>query len=107
MSSPVAAAADQSASTRLYRSIWRWHFYAGIVVVPFLVVMALTGLVMLYGNSIETFLGAKYQVASDGEHATLMEQSQTALAAVPGSSLQLVVNPATRDRAPMFVVDAD
>jgi len=27
----------------LYRVIWRWHFYAGLLVLPFLIMMAITG----------------------------------------------------------------
>ena len=27
----------------LYRTIWRWHFYAGLFVGPFILVAALTG----------------------------------------------------------------
>lgn len=107
MSTSLVAASDQSVSTRLYRSVWRWHFYAGIVVVPFLIVMALTGLVMLYGNSIETFLGAKHHVAPDGARASLAEQSAAAVSAVPGGVLKLVVNPPSPDRATVFIVDAD
>ncbi|GAA4134946.1 PepSY domain-containing protein [Aminobacter aganoensis] len=98
---------DQTVSTRLYRSIWRWHFYAGIVVIPFLIVSALTGMIMLYGNSIETFLGAKHYVAPDGERASLVEQGEAAISAIPGSSLKLLVNPASSDRASVFIVDAD
>lgn len=107
MSAIAATAPDQQVSTRLYRSVWRWHFYAGLVVVPFLLVSALTGLVMLYGNSIETFLGAKHYVAPGGERASLVDQSAAAVAAVPGSSLKLLVSPASDARATVFVVDAD
>jgi uncharacterized iron-regulated membrane protein len=32
-----------SASSSLYRTVWRWHFYAGLLVLPFLVMMAITG----------------------------------------------------------------
>ena len=28
----------------LYRTIWRWHFYAGLYVIPFLLMLATTGL---------------------------------------------------------------
>ncbi len=28
---------------RLYRVIWRWHFYAGLIVAPILLVAAITG----------------------------------------------------------------
>jgi len=27
----------------LYRTIWRWHFYAGLIVLPFLLWLAITG----------------------------------------------------------------
>jgi uncharacterized iron-regulated membrane protein len=101
------AEAEQSVSTRLYRSVWRWHFYAGLVVVPFLIVLALSGLIMLYGNSVETFLGAKHYVASGGDRATLADQSQAAVDAVPGNHLKLVVNPASPERATVFIVDSD
>lgn len=107
MSLASATANEQQVSMRLYRAIWRWHFYAGIVVIPFLIIMALTGLVMVYGNSVETFLGSKHYVSPEGQRASLVDQAKVATEAVPGSSLKLVVNPSTPDRANVFVVDAD
>jgi uncharacterized iron-regulated membrane protein len=106
MSVSTPTLAGRQVATRLYRSVWRWHFYAGLVVVPFLIVLSLTGIVMLYGNSIETFLGAKYYVAPGGARASLTEQSRAALAAIQGSSLKLVVNPASPDRATVFVLNS-
>ncbi|MBM6551551.1 PepSY-associated TM helix domain-containing protein [Marinomonas ostreistagni] len=41
-----------------YRSVWRWHFFAGLYVVPFLVMLALTGLVMIFDPIIERALHA-------------------------------------------------
>ena len=32
----------------LYRTIWRWHFYAGAFVVPMVLVLALTGSIYLF-----------------------------------------------------------
>lgn len=29
-------------------SVWRWHFYAGLYSIPFLIMLAITGLMMLY-----------------------------------------------------------
>jgi uncharacterized iron-regulated membrane protein len=29
----------------LYRTIWRWHFYAGLLVVPMVLLLAFTGTV--------------------------------------------------------------
>ncbi|MFA6153264.1 PepSY-associated TM helix domain-containing protein [Mesorhizobium sp.] len=103
-SATLAAAPDALAGTRLYRAIWRWHFYAGLYVIPFLLMLACTGLIMVYGNSIETFLGAKHHVAPGGERASYVEQSQAAIAAIPGGSLKLMVVPKEPDRATVFIV---
>lgn len=34
-------AADRAAS--FYRAVWRWHFYAGLMTLPFLILLAVTG----------------------------------------------------------------
>ena len=36
-----------------YFLAWRWHFYAGLFVVPFMIMLSLTGLVMLFDDEIE------------------------------------------------------
>lgn len=103
----LAAQPDALVSTRLYRAIWRWHFYAGLYVIPFLLVLACTGLIMVYGNSVETFLGAKHYVAPDGERASYEAQSQAAIAAIPGGALKLMVVPKEDDRATIFIVNGN
>lgn len=37
----------------LYRAVWRWHFYAGLLVVPAIVILALTGAVYLFKPQID------------------------------------------------------
>jgi uncharacterized iron-regulated membrane protein len=91
----------------LYRAIWRWHFYAGLIVVPFLLVFAVTGLVMIYGNSIETMLGQKHHVAPNGERLSIVAQAAAAQASIPGGTTRLYVRPAEADRAGVFLVNAD
>ncbi|MBU1345640.1 MAG: PepSY domain-containing protein [Alphaproteobacteria bacterium] len=36
-----------------YRTVWRWHFYAGLLVLPILMLMALTGGIYLFRAEIE------------------------------------------------------
>ena len=36
-----------------YRAVWRWHFYAGFLVLPFLMLMALTGGLYLFKAEID------------------------------------------------------
>lgn len=47
------------ASANLYRAIWRWHFYAGICVLPFVLVLALSGLAMLASEPLDRYLHAE------------------------------------------------
>jgi uncharacterized iron-regulated membrane protein len=39
-------------TSALYRRVWRWHFYAGLICLPFLALMALTGALYLYQEPI-------------------------------------------------------
>jgi uncharacterized iron-regulated membrane protein len=39
-----------------YRAVWRWHFYAGLLVMPFLMLMALTGGIYLFKDEIDAAL---------------------------------------------------
>lgn len=37
----------------VYQSVWRWHFYAGIIFAPFLIILAFSGAVYLFKPQIE------------------------------------------------------
>ncbi len=36
----------------IYRAVWRWHFYAGLIVIPFLISLAVTGGLYLFKDEI-------------------------------------------------------
>lgn len=40
----------------IYQSMWRWHFYAGIIFAPFLIILAFSGGVYLFKPQIEGYL---------------------------------------------------
>jgi len=40
----------------LYRAVWRWHFYAGLYVIPFLLLLALSGMGMLLSKPLDRYL---------------------------------------------------
>ncbi len=97
----------RAASSAFYRAAWRWHFYAGLYVIPFLVMLAITGLIMVYGNSIETPLGQKHFVMGAGDPQSVVAQAKAAEASVTGGKVTMYVAPRTPDRASLFMVDAD
>ncbi|GHE81841.1 membrane protein [Thalassotalea profundi] len=39
-----------------YSSVWRWHFYTGLFVIPFLLILSLSGLLMLITKPVENWL---------------------------------------------------
>lgn len=39
-----------------YQTVWRWHFYAGIIFAPFLIILAFSGGVYLFKPQIESML---------------------------------------------------
>ena len=46
--------ADRTQVKSRYFMVWRWHFYAGLYVIPFMIMLSLTGLVMLFDDEIES-----------------------------------------------------
>jgi uncharacterized iron-regulated membrane protein len=68
----------------LYRVIWRWHFYAGMIVAPTLIVVAATGALYIFKDELEAVIypGVTY-VEPAAERASFEEQKAAALAATP------------------------
>ncbi|MDO6654322.1 PepSY domain-containing protein [Anaerobacillus sp. 1_MG-2023] len=46
----------QKKKASFYQTVWRWHFYAGIIFAPFLLILAFSGGVYLFKPQIETML---------------------------------------------------
>ncbi|WP_127754292.1 PepSY domain-containing protein [Devosia sp. 1566] len=105
--SSEGAQANSRASSRLYRAVWRWHFYAGLVVVPFFILLACTGMIMLYGNSVETMLGPRHLVEAPTAAAPLVEQAATAAASIPGGRITMFVQAPETNLANKFMVSAE
>ena len=56
MSSATKSEEKHEQGRRLYRAVWRWHFYAGIFCIPFVVWLACTGSIYLFKPQIERWL---------------------------------------------------
>lgn len=41
---------------RFYRTVWRWHFYAGLFVIPFMLVLASTGIIYLFKPQLDSLM---------------------------------------------------
>ncbi len=79
----------------LYTRVWRWHFYAGLVCLPFLAMMALTGGLYLFKEPIESLVYADLRLVDPASGATLDPEALVAKAqaAEPGESTRFVPPP--------------
>ena len=87
-----------------YRLVWRWHFYAGLVVAPFLVILALTGLLIAHGEGLDNWRLPPPAPAAAGASAALSLQLQAAAQAAPGSRVDTVLVPATPEEPVAFML---
>lgn len=47
------ATTERQAASSLYRRVWRWHFFAGLLCLPFIFSLALTGAIYLFNKQID------------------------------------------------------
>ncbi|MCR9085826.1 MAG: PepSY domain-containing protein [Rhodobacteraceae bacterium] len=104
----VAELDDTQASSldkKLYFAAWRWHFYAGLFVLPFFAILAITGMAMLWIAWIDGRDGERTVVTPLEAPLAVSAQAEAALATVPDSTLVQYVAPRAPDLAAIFRVD--
>ena len=100
---------DKVTSTGLdHRTVWRWHFYAGLFCIPFVLWLAITGTIFLFHPQIQQWLDRPFDhLSTSGPEATVNAQVQTALATIPGSSLRAYQLPSTPHTPAQILIDKD
>lgn len=80
--------------TSFWRTVWRTHFYAGIFAMPVLVLLAVTGLVILYTDPINDLqFGDLQRVEVGGSTVSLDEQRAAVQASYPDWGIESVTPP--------------
>ncbi|HEY8064314.1 MAG TPA: PepSY domain-containing protein [Methylosinus sp.] len=91
-----------SVRSAAYRTVWRWHFYAGLFCLPFVLVLSLSGAVYLFKPQLDAWLDRPYDhLALAGAPQSLDAQVAAAQAALPDArltSLELRADPADAAR---------
>jgi uncharacterized iron-regulated membrane protein len=89
----------------IYRAFWRWHFYAGLLVLPVLMLMALTGGLYLFKDDLTAVIHRPLVVVA--ERSTEASPVAWIAAAETGANgkAQQVVVPARGDRSVQVAVD--
>ncbi|WP_034343008.1 PepSY-associated TM helix domain-containing protein [Deinococcus misasensis] len=94
--------------TRWYTLIWRWHFYAGVYVVPFMLMLALTGLVILFQPQIEHLQYKNLlSVAPQGQESTPEQQLRTVQQTYPKAEITRYKAPTGPETSAQFSLQQD
>ncbi|MGF9964884.1 PepSY-associated TM helix domain-containing protein [Bacillus rhizoplanae] len=83
-----AAQLEVSKAQSLYRAVWRWHFYAGIIFAPFVILLTITGIIYLFKPQIENIIYKDYYyVQAAKEKLTTAEQIEAVKKTYPDASI--------------------
>jgi uncharacterized iron-regulated membrane protein len=77
--------AVMDARSALYRTLWRWHFYAALFVIPFILILSLTGAIYLFKPQTDRWEERAYQGLSIANAVSPDAQLDAAIAAFPGA----------------------
>ncbi len=92
----------------LYRAVWRWHFYAGLLVIPFMIMLSITGGLYLFKDELNSAFYKSY-LEVDARETPALPPSQlvaAALAAVPGQA-KAYIPPSDADASAIVTVKTD
>ncbi|MBX2855464.1 MAG: PepSY domain-containing protein, partial [Rhodobacteraceae bacterium] len=109
MSDSTVADASAVSDHGLYRAVWRWHFYAGLFVLPFLILLAVTGAIYLLKDEINDFLHPELRLVQPAQTAPLPAADivARALEAAPGELKGYAPSPAPDRSAQVKIVTAE
>ncbi|MEY8800146.1 PepSY-associated TM helix domain-containing protein [Leisingera sp. XS_AS12] len=87
-------------NSALYRAIWRWHFIAGLVVLPFILLLAVTGAIYLFKDEINDTAHRNLRFVEPADSITLTPSQITkaAIASHPGE-VKAYTAPSAKDRS--------
>ncbi|MCW1248127.1 PepSY domain-containing protein [Pseudomonas sp. SAICEU22] len=88
-----------------YNLAWRWHFYAGLFVAPFMVMLALTGIIYLFKPQLDPLMYGDLLNVPPSHHALaaddLLKQVRQAY---PEGQVKQYLPPVNAERSAQFVV---
>jgi len=103
-----AASARSGPVSSLYRAVWRWHFYAGLLILPFLITLSITGAIYLFREEVDQLVHADFMTVTPVAEQRLApsEIIAAALAAEPGRAVKYT-DPATDTRSAEVTVQPE
>jgi uncharacterized iron-regulated membrane protein len=103
-------AASAHSASDLYRAVWRWHFYAGLLVLPFMIILAVTGALYLFRDELDAIVHAdlkQVEAQANAGKAPPSAMVAAALAAYPGTAVKFTDPASPTSSAEITVSTAD
>jgi len=91
-------------ASQVYRAFWRWHFYAGFLILPVLMLMALTGGLYLFKDEIDSVVYRPLQTVEARAGATLPSAWVASAERGLGGKVIQLTRPAAPDSSAKLVV---
>ncbi|MNF48483.1 PepSY-associated TM helix [compost metagenome] len=89
-----------------YNLAWRWHFYAGLFVAPFMVLLALTGIIYLFKPQLDPLMYSDLMTVPAGHHSLSADELlQRAQVAYPQGQVSQYLPAVNAERSAQFVVN--
>ncbi|HEU0134336.1 MAG TPA: PepSY domain-containing protein, partial [Allosphingosinicella sp.] len=89
----------------LYRTVWRWHFYAGLFVLPFILLLSVSGSIYLFKPQIDRWEERSYRGLGTEGAVPADRQLEAALGANPGARFNQYRLPEQRGDAAMVQLE--
>ena len=91
-----------------YNLAWRWHFYAGLFVIPFMIMLAVTGSIYLFKPQLDNLLYSDLLSVQPGPQVLNADQQLDRLRQVyPQAVVSQYLPPVAVDRSVQFVATLD
>ncbi|KZD04535.1 MULTISPECIES: PepSY-associated TM helix domain-containing protein [Thalassospira] len=92
-------------TSSLYRAVWRWHFYAGLFVLPFMILLAVTGAAYLFRDEIDDWVYSDLKFVNVLDVPPLPISTQVdAVRYFVGDKPVKIITPTSPDRSTEIVI---
>ncbi len=100
MSTSQKKVSSKSIFAKVYQAVWRWHFWAGLVAAPFLILISVTGSIYVFKQELEPLIYPElYLVEPSEKVASLEEMRQDLQTALPDYTPFFISLPDRSDRS--------
>jgi len=89
--SPPAPKKPRNLSGKIYQLVWRWHFWVGLLVSPFLITVAITGALYVFKDEIERYIHSDLLFVEPGENTVKHSALEAKIhEEIPGADLHFI-----------------